>query len=246
MGVSQHSFGSPYSTHKCLNIFFLSWEELTRCGEATIHSSSKDGVWNDTIWQCFLVLLLGFGTCPLYTFDRLCGQVTWLRRALPPLSHLGIIEVWKLDLWAEARNSLLQGYVTSELCTKEHSKAGEARGGRMWTRYLLMTSYVLLVNLYRIQNLWCRCSGRVGRSINDPSTGLCFSAQVPKFSHFLAFSGPWDEHHVCLTHCLPRRACLSPLPTHFSVHSNSSHHQALPSFISTVGIPPLMIFLQFW
>lgn len=62
MGVSQHSFGSPYSTHKCLNIFFLSWEELTRCGEATIHSSSQDGVWNDTIWQCFLVLLLGFGT----------------------------------------------------------------------------------------------------------------------------------------------------------------------------------------
>lgn len=199
--------------------------------------------------QCVSVLLLEFGTeympSTYFWLTVWTSNVAIFRSALPPLSHLGVIPVWKLDLWAGARNSLLQGHVTSELCTKGHSKAGEARGGRRWARYLLMTSYVFSVTLYRIQNLWCQCSGRAGRSINDPSTGLCFSAQVPKFSHLLVFSGLWDEHHVCLTHCLPRWACVSPLPTHFSVHPHSAYHQALSSFISTIGIPPLTI-LQFW
>ena len=70
--------------------------------------------------------------------------------------------------------------------------------------------------------------------------------RFPSFPTFLVFSGFWDEHHVCLTHYLPRWACLAPLPTPFLfVHLNSIYLQSLDSFISTVGIPSLMI-VQLW
>lgn len=95
--------------------------------------------------QCILVLLLEFGTeympSTYFWLTVWTSNVAIFQSALPPLSHLGVISVWKLDLWAGARNSLLQGHVTSELCTKGHSKAGEARGGEcgqdtFWGRHL--------------------------------------------------------------------------------------------------------------